>query len=175
MEEHNYIDLQTYLTIAREKKGYSQRKLAKKIGISNTALSDIEKGKVQKVNIDILRKISEELDLNLEELLKISGHNNIALIFEKNTRHTKSSKSLKNKIEKYKYSQIELLDDINKKRTIVRDNRTRIIQLIEKLKRYDFYKTVWTTEKILEELEDISEELKPACEKYDYSKLPNDN
>ena len=68
-------ELKVMLETAREAKGYSQRDLAKRIGLSNTSLNDLENGRVKKMDIDMLRKIAEELDLSLRELLKAAGYN----------------------------------------------------------------------------------------------------
>ena len=87
---------------------------------------------------------------------------------------SKSKMDLQLKIREHEMSQMEMLDDMYKKRTIVRDNRTRLIHLIDKLNDYDYYKSILTIEKINEELKEICEDLKPACKKYDYSKLPKD-
>ena len=48
----------------REKKGLSQRQLAKAINISNAELSKIESGEREVPNPKILRKLSKYIDLN---------------------------------------------------------------------------------------------------------------
>ncbi len=68
------VTLKTLIVSGREIKNFSQRELARRIGLSNTSLNDLENGKVQKPDIEILRKIAEELDLSLEELLKAAGY-----------------------------------------------------------------------------------------------------
>ena len=49
MDKKQEYDLKLILLAAREKKGYSQRKLARKIGIHHSSLNDIENGKIKEV------------------------------------------------------------------------------------------------------------------------------
>ena len=73
------ITLKTLIEGGRDIKNFSQRELARRIGLSNTSLNDLENGKVQKPDIEVLRKIAEELDLSLEQLLKAAGYNYAAI------------------------------------------------------------------------------------------------
>lgn len=57
---------------AREKAGLSQRELAKIISVSNAAISKIERGK-RVPRSQILRKISDVLDVNYCELMYMAG------------------------------------------------------------------------------------------------------
>lgn len=177
MDKNIEYDLKLILLAAREKKGLSQRKLAKKVGIHHSSLNDLENGKIKKVDVEILRKIAEELDLSLELLLKAAGYSQVAFMFKQggNSLDNKSTKDLKNLVEEYRLSQLDLLDDSYKKRTNVRDCRSRLSSLIIKLEEYDTFKDLWTIEKITEELKDINKELIKSAKKYDYSKLPKDN
>lgn len=71
------IILGSLIEQGRKKKNLSQRKLAKIIKVSHSTLNDLEKGKVKKPNVDVLRKISEELDLNLEKLMLLAGYGKV--------------------------------------------------------------------------------------------------
>lgn len=177
MSKEQEYDLKLILLAAREKKGYSQRKLARKIGIHHSSLNDLENGKIKKIDVEVLRKIAEELDLSLELLMKAAGYNQVAYMFKQNgsSLDSKSTKDLKNLIEEYRLSQMDLLDDSYQKRSNVRDCRTRLHSLIIKLENYDIYKDMWTIEKITEELKEINKDLAKSAKKYDYSKLPKDN
>lgn len=177
MDKNLEYDLKLILLAGREKKGLSQRKLAKKIGIHHSSLNDLENGKIKKIDVEVLRKIAEELDLSLELLMKAAGYNQVAYMFKQggSSLDSKSTKDLKNLIEEYRLSQIDLLDDSYQKRSNVRDCRTRLHSLIIKLENYDVYKDMWTIEKITEELKEINKDLTKSAKKYDYSKLPKDN
>lgn len=177
MNNNEVYDLKLILLAAREKKGLSQRKLARKIGIHHSSLNDLENGKIKKIDIEVLRKLAEELDLSLELLMKAAGYSQVAFMFKRggSSRDTKSTRDLKNLIEEYRLSQLDLLDDSYQKRTNVRNCRSRLTSLIIKLENYDTFKDLWTIEKITEELKDINKELASSCKKYDYSKLPKDN
>ena len=177
MSKEQEYDLKLILLAGREKKGYSQRKLARKIGIHHSSLNDLENGKIKKIDVEVLRKIAEELDLSLELLMKAAGYNQVAYMFKQNgsSLDSKSTKDLKNLIEEYRLSQMDLLDDSYQKRSNVRDCRTRLHSLIIKLENYDIYKDMWTIEKITEELKEINMDLTKSAKKYDYSKLPKDN
>lgn len=177
MNSKQEYDLKLILLAAREKKGLSQRKLAKKVGIHHSSLNDIENGRIKKIDVEVLRKIAEELDLSLELLLNAAGYNQVAYMFKQNGNSfdNKSTIDLKNLIEEYRQSQMDLLDDAYQKRDNVRNCRSRLSSLILKLEDYDYYKELWPIEKIVEELKDINRELVKSAKKYDYSKLPNDN
>lgn len=50
--------------------GITLYRLAKKAGISNSYLSDLINGKQNNPSIDILKKISEALNVSIDELIK---------------------------------------------------------------------------------------------------------
>ena len=60
--------LEEKIKIYRKRKGMSQSELAKKIGITPVHLSRLENGKF-KPSIDVLRKISDNLQIDIEHLL----------------------------------------------------------------------------------------------------------
>ncbi len=167
------LDLKTILSSAREIKGYSQRKVARNIGIHHSTLNDIENGNIKKVDIEVLRKLAETLDLSLELLLRAAGYSEFVYMLREKD-NTKSTRDLKNLLDEYRNSQMDMLDDMYQKRMNVRDCRTRLHSLIMILDNYDTYKYLWTTEKINEELKEIFDELAKSAEKYDYKKLPKE-
>ena len=59
---------------AREKIGISQRELSRRSGIDNNTLAKIEKGERKKPNVLSLKKLSVILNLNLKELMSLSGY-----------------------------------------------------------------------------------------------------
>ena len=173
---NNQNNLKLLLYTAREMKGYSQRKLARQIGIHHSTLNDIENGRIKKIDVEVLRKISKELDINLDFLLKAAGYNEVVDIFEKNNNSfkRKTTESLKKLLDDYKKSQVDLLDDSFQKINNVKKSKTKINNLIEKLDNYDLYKDSLSIDKIKEELKIINKELDKSIKKYDYSKLPKD-
>ena len=58
---------------AREKAGYSQRQLAKEANISNAELSKIESGEREIPNPKTLRKISNIIDVNYNDMMYMIG------------------------------------------------------------------------------------------------------
>lgn len=176
VDKNQEYDLRQILLAAREKKGYSQRKLARKIGIHHSSLNDIENGKIKKIDVEVLRKIAEELDLSLEILMNAAGYNQVSYMFQQQSSlNKKTPKGLKGLIQEYRMSQLDLLDDAYQKRKNVADCRARLRSLSIKLENYDLYKELWTIDKIAEEIKDINEQLAMSGKKYDYSKLPKDN
>ena len=97
MNKEQEYDLKHILLAGREKKGYSQRKRAKIIGIHHSSLNDLENGKIKKIDVEVLWKISEELDLSLELLMKAADYNQVAYMFKQNesSLDSKSTKYLK--------------------------------------------------------------------------------
>lgn len=70
---------------ARIKKGISQRELSRQTGIDNNTIAKIENGSRKKTNALSLKKLAFVLNLELSELLVLSGYtkNDIDLILEK--------------------------------------------------------------------------------------------
>ena len=56
-------DFKDMVENARKIKGYSQRELAKMIGMSQSTYNDTINGKIKKPDIDILKRIAEEKSL----------------------------------------------------------------------------------------------------------------
>lgn len=59
---------------AREKKGISQRELARITNISNATISEIESKKIDIPNIDTLIKLCRTLELDIIDLLIYYGY-----------------------------------------------------------------------------------------------------
>lgn len=47
------------------------------------SLNDLENGKNKKIDVEVLRKIAEKLDLSLELLMKAAGYNQVAICLNK--------------------------------------------------------------------------------------------
>ena len=106
---NNSEALTTLIVGGRTAKEYSQRELARRVGISNSSLNDIENGRVAKPDPEILKRIAEELDLSLQQLLKAAGYNEVMSWFSHDEFKNKSTKDLKNTIEEcrlFKYDKI---------------------------------------------------------------------
>lgn len=172
----NSEKLKVLIEDARVKKGISQRELAKETGISRSTLNDLINGKIKKVDIDDLRKIAEVLDMSLQELLKAAGYDEMLFYFSKDKYANKSTKDLKNLIEQYKKSEIDLLDFDSQKRRKISNARQKLFYAIEHLQILkDNKDSLYTIDKAIEDIKYAFDELKVAEEKYDYSKLPKQN
>ena len=73
MQENNSKIVGEVIAEAREKAGLSQRQLAKKANINNSELSKIEAGIRKDPSPRILRKISNHLDVNYNDLMYMIG------------------------------------------------------------------------------------------------------
>lgn len=155
-------------------KGYSQRDLSKKIGVSHSTLNDIVNAKIKKIDVDILRRIAEELDLSLTKMLKAAGYSEVALMFEKG--RTKSSKDYEQLLDEFKTFQTDILVWEAKKRDKLSElmGNLRVINLhITKIQR-GLAEEGYTLDNIKEEIEKSLDDLEPLLRKYDYSKLPRE-
>ena len=169
------LTLKTLIEGGRDVKNFSQRELARRIGLSNTSLNDLENGKVKKPDIEVLRKIAEELDLSLEQLLKAAGYDALTNWFSNDEFKNKSSKDLKNIIKKSRIFKYDILDWDNTKRTITKEVMANLERLTFKLEMIRDNKGIdYTLDQAIEEINKAVEELKDVAKKYDYSKLPND-
>lgn len=68
------IKLSELIKKEREKKEYSQRELAKRIKVDNATISRIENGTIKKPSIDVLMKLSNELEIDINILFDLSGY-----------------------------------------------------------------------------------------------------
>lgn len=171
----NSEELKNIIETSRDKKGISQRELAKATGISRSTLNDLINGKVKKVDIDDLRKIAETLDISLENLLKVAGYDEFLDYLSVDKYKNKSTRDLKDIIEQYKKSELDLLDFDSKKRTKVSKARQQLFNTIEHLKIMKENKdSLYTIDKAIEDIKFAFDELSEAENKYDYNKLPKD-
>ena len=170
-------NLKVLLEAARKKKGYSQRELAKKIGIHHSTINDIENGKIKKLSIELIGKLGDNLDLSLAEILKAAGYDFFVDTFKKEEvkEVKKPIKNLKKLVAEYRKSQTDLLEDAYQKRDNVRNCISKLDSIISKLSNYEYYKEIYPTDKLNEELKEIKNDLLKSAEKYDYNKLPYDN
>ena len=88
----------------------------------------------------------------------------------------KSSKDLKELIEKYKESEIDLLQFDTQKRKKVSDARQKLFYTIEHLQiMKDNKDSLYTIDKAIEDIQYAFDELEFAEHKYNYEKLPKKN
>ena len=171
----NSNELKSIIESARISNGVSQRELAKLSGINRSTLNDIINGKIKKVDVDSLKKIAETLDLSLTKLLEVAGYNEFLNFLSSDKYKNKSTNDLKEIIEKYKKSELDLLDFDAQKRKKVRIARQQLFNTVEHLKIMKENKdSLYTIDKAIEEIKFAFDELLTAEYKYDYSKLPKD-
>lgn len=160
---------------ARKLKGYSQRELAKLIGMSQSTYNDTINGKIKRPDIDILRRIAEELDLSLDLMLKESGYGESFSIYGIDKYKNKSTKDLKELIDEYKKSELDLLEFDHQKRNTTRKVRQKMFTTIEHMKTIkDNKESLYTIDKAIDDVQFAFDQLEMVEEKYDYSKLPKD-
>lgn len=171
----NSNKLKSIIESARINKGISQRELAKLSGISRSTLNDIINGKIKKIDVDSLKKIAETLDLSLAILLKVAGYDEFLDFLSLDKYKNKSTKDLKEIIEKYKKSELDLLDFDVQKRKKVRKVRQQLFNTMEHLRiMQENIDSLYTIDKAIEDIKFAFEELEMAQNKYDYGKLPKD-
>lgn len=171
----NSNELKSIIESARISKGVSQRELAKLSGISRSTLNDIINGKIKKVDVDSLKKIAETLDLSLTKLLKVAGYDEFLDFLSLDKYKNKSTKDLKEMIEKYKKSELDLLDFDAQKRKKVRNARQKLFYTMEHLEIMQKNKeSLYTIDKAIEDIKIAFDELETVEEKYDYNKLPKE-
>lgn len=169
------LTLKSLIEGGRDIKNFSQRELARRIGLSNTSLNDLENGKVKKPDIEILRKIAEELDLSLEQLLKAAGYDALTNWFSNDEFKNKSSRDLKNIIKEARIFKYDILDWDSNKREITRlvmENLDRVAYKLELIR--DNKGINYSLDDAIKDINKALEDLKDVTKKYDYSKLPKD-
>ena len=138
-------------------------------------LNDLINGKIKKVDVDSLKKIAETLDLSLVNLLKVAGYDEFLDFLSLDKYKNKSTKDLKEMIEKHKKSELDLLDFDAQKRKKVRNARQKLFFTMEHLDIMQKNKdSIYTVDKAIEDIKVAFDELESVEEKYDYNKLPKD-
>lgn len=171
----NSSELNNIVENARIAKGISQRELAKLSGIGRSTLNDIINGKIKKIDVDSLKKIAETLDLSLTNLLKVAGYDEFLGYLSLDKYKNKSTKDLKEMIEKYKESELDLLDfDAQKIKKIfeLQDYINNVKTEIRIISAGGVRRM--TDEELLHNLDEMYEITKKIAKKYDYNKLPKD-
>lgn len=169
------ITLKTLIEGGRESKNISQRELARRIGLSNTSLNDLEKGKVKKPDVEMLRRIAEELDLSLQQLLNAAGYDHFSFMFSNDEFINKSSRDLKNLIKEFRRFKFDILDWDNTKRNIASKSIVTLDRVAYKLELIRDNRGIdYTLDEAIEEIKKEIEELEKVVKKYDYGKLPYD-
>ena len=169
------LTLKTLIEGGRDVKNFSQRELARRIGLSNTSLNDLENGKVKKPDIEVLRKIAEELDLSLEQLLRAAGYDALTNWFSNDEFKNKSSRDLKNIIKEARIFKYDILDWDSNKREVARhvmENLDRVAYKLELIR--DNRGINYTLDQAIEDIKESLKDLEDVAKKYDYSKLPKD-
>ena len=169
------LTLKTLIEGGRDVKNFSQRELARRIGLSNTSLNDLENGKVKKPDIEVLRKIAEELDLSLEQLLKAAGYDALTNWFSNDEFKNKSSRDLKNIIKESRIFKYDILDWDSNKREVARKVITNLDRVAYKLELIRDNRGInYTLDQAIEDIKESLNDLEDVAKKYDYGKLPKD-
>jgi hypothetical protein len=114
--------------------------------------------------------------MSLQELLKAAGYDEMLFYFSKDKYANKSTKDLKNLIEQYKKSEIDLLDFDSQKRRKISNARQKLFYAIEHLQILkDNKNSLYTIDNAIEDIKYAFDELEVAEHKYDYDKLPKQN
>ena len=168
----NSEKLQNLLLNAIDKKGISQRELARLSGISRSTLNDIVNGKIKKIKLDDLYQISNILELNLENLLEACGFKSVLKSLNADRYAGMSDRELKELLDKYSESEFELLDWDAKKRKQCSDVGKKLFDIQNRIDMSEKINKNYTKKEISEDIKQVIEDLKPIQKKYDYSKLP---
>lgn len=124
------------------------------------------------MDVDSLKKIAETLDLSLTNLLKVAGYDEFLDYLSLDKYKNKSTKDLKEMIEKYKKSELDLLDFDVQKRKKVKKARQKLFYTMEHLKIMQENKdSLYTIDKAIEDIKWSFDELEDVEHKYDYDKL----
>ena len=168
----NSDKLKNLIESAREQRGISQRELAKISGISRSTLNDLINGKIKKINLDDLIKISETLNISLESLLEACGFDKAIKTLTTDKYAGMNTKALKKLLDEYQQSEINLLDWDAKKRKQCFEVEKRLFDIKNRMDMSERVNKNYTKKEILEDIKMVIEDLKPIQQKYDYSKLP---
>ena len=168
----NQTELGKTISEAREKKGLSQRKLAKLANMDSAEVSRIEAGKRQKPNVLYLKGIAEVLDLSLIDLMKKAGYNDIEINFGRDLSDKRSSKDYENYIADYERFYFDILEEIEKRRKNAFAFKGIIAELKDKLEMAKIENKELSYDEILDSLTEVLNTIRPNLEKVDKSIYP---
>ena len=168
----NSDKLKNLIESAREQRSISQRELAKISGISRSTLNDLINGKIKKINLDDLIKISETLNISLESLLEACGFDKAIKTLTTDKYAGMNTKALKKLLDEYQQSEINLLDWDAKKRKQCREVGSKLFDIQHRIEMEKVINKEYTKEEISNDIKEVIEDLKLIQVKYDYSKLP---
>ena len=167
----NSEKLQNLLLNAIDKKGISQRELARLSGISRSTLNDIVNGKIKKIKLDDLYQIANILELNLENLLEACGFKSVIKSLNVDRYAGMSDRELKEKLDEYQKSELCLLDWDTQKRKQCKEVCTKLFDIQHKIEMEKVTNKKYTKEEIANDIKEVIDDLKSIQVKYDYSKL----
>lgn len=168
----NYNELKKFVEEARIAKGYSQRELSKMIGLSQSTYNDTINGKIKKVDVDILRKIAQGLDLSLKKILEVSGYIDFLDSLVNDEREYRTIEEAELRIEKNEKQQKEyeeLKQEKSNKINEVRNILTELVNILEK------ENNECSAEKIILEINDVLKILEIFDVNSDYEKFLNED
>lgn len=158
---------------ARKAQGLSQRQLANKIGLSQSTYNDTINGRIKKVDVEILKKIAEGLNLSLDYLIKLSGYGDVYNYMNIERYSNKSTEYYVEMLDKYEKFQMDILDfDYYKRQKVcglqdcIKNIKTEIMIISTGGDRK------MSDKELLQNLDGMYEITKEIAKKYDYSKLP---
>ncbi len=101
--------------------------------------------------------------MSLQQMLKVAGYDEFLLYFSKDKYATKSSRDLKNILEEYKKSNLDLLDFDSQKRRKISDARQKLFYTMEYLQiMKDNKDSLYTIDKAIEDIKYAFDELEFA-------------
>ena len=128
--------------------------------------------KIKKIKLDDLYKISIPLGLNLENLLEACGFNSVIKSLSADRYAGMSNRQLKELLDEYQQSEMNLLDWDAQKRKQCSSARSKLNAITNKIEIAERTKEKYSNKDIAKDIEEVFNELEPIQHKYDYSKLP---
>ena len=161
----NYSELKIFVEEARKQKGYSQRELSKLIGLSQSTYNDTINGKIKKVDVDILRKIAEGLDLSLKKILEVSGYIEFVDSLSVQEAGMRTLEEVELRVEMYEREEAEKKKIEQKKIETIYTVREKLSKLLKFL---EIDNQKFSTSKIIEEINSTLKLLDIFDEKFEF-------
>jgi len=124
---------------ARNAKGMSQRTLAKLVGISHTAVGDLEKDKVRNVDIKMLGRIIEVLDMSPIETMRLANFMDYVFYFNENyhypTLDAQEEERLKKNTKKRIPTDKEIIELDDYKRELAKEGLSDTMKILNILQK----------------------------------------
>lgn len=166
-------ELGTIIGEALDKKGISQRELARQANMDSAEVNRILSGKRKKPDTLYLLGIANTLGLSMKKLMQLAGYNEIEIDLLGDITSTRSITDYQNQIKVYDKFYFDILQEIENRRSNAFSVKGIIADIVDRIELAKIENKEISNDEILEDLKKAITLIRPNLEKVDKSIYPN--